>query len=566
MGPGKIALMATLQVTHGPDAGRNFNLTDDEIVLGRHPDCNIVLDSGSVSRQHAKLRKDGAGYALEDLHSRNGTFVNDEAITKPRLLASGDRLRICDIQFRYQAADAVQPSAFAPAVDESSFAVVVDDEMKSSTFLSKLELTADSSRLRIEVNPRAKLQALLEITQNLSRSLSIEDVLPKVLDSLFRVFPQADRGFVVMRVGDPPVLVPKAVKFRRSDQGDTIRVSRTIVDEVMRSREAVLSADAASDARFQMSQSVADFRIRSMMCAPLLDSERNALGVIQIDTQDQRSRFTQEDLEVLAGVAAPAGIAIENAQLHERALRQQRVDLDLQMAHRVQQGLLPAAPPQIPGYHFFDFYTPASEVGGDFYDYVELPGSRLAAVLADVSGKGVSAALLMAKLSAETRFCLASHADPTDAITRLNSTFTQSGWDDRFVTLVAAVLDPPSGQLKVFNAGHPSPLLRRRSGEVEAIDPEQAGLPLGIDANYRYEPSEVQLEPGDAVVIFTDGFSEAMNPANELYGLERLKKRLGETTRDVTTLGQQILADIKNFVGGRSQSDDMCMVCITRSV
>ena len=557
--------MATLQITHGPEAGRNYTLTEQRIVLGRHPDCDIVLDSGSVSRQHARLEKDGGGYAIEDLQSRNGTFVNDEAVSGRRILVSGDRLRICDLIFRYQTADGVQRQPFAPAPDESSMAIVVDDEdLKSSTFLSKLELTADSSRLRIEVNPRAKLQAILEITQSLSRALSIDAVLPKVLDSLFRVFPQADRGFVVMKVGDPPVLVPKAVKFRRPDQGDTIRVSRTIVDEVMRSREAVLSADAASDARFQMSQSIADFRIRSMMCAPLLDSERNALGVIQIDTHDQRSRFTQEDLEILAGVAAPAGIAIENAQLHERAMRQQRVDLDLQMAHRVQQGLLPAAPPQIAGYHFFDFYTPASEVGGDFYDYVDLSGRRMATVLADVSGKGVSAALLMAKLSAETRFCLASHINPSDAITRLNATFIQSGWEDRFVTLVAAVLDPATGQLKVFNAGHPSPLLRRRNGDVEPVDPAQAGLPLGIDADYRYEPCEVHLEPGDAVVIFTDGFSEAMNPANELYGLARLRNRLSEKTSDVTMIGPQILSDIRKFVAGRNQSDDMCMVCIAR--
>jgi serine phosphatase RsbU (regulator of sigma subunit)/pSer/pThr/pTyr-binding forkhead associated (FHA) protein len=557
--------MATLLITHGPEAGRHFSLAEERIVLGRHPDCDIVLDSGSVSRQHARLVREDGGYFVEDLHSRNGTYVNEEAVAGRRLLAAGDRLRICDIVFRYQST-ATQPQPFARTPDESSLAVVMeDDDTKSSTFVSKLELTTDSSRMRIEINPQLKLQALLEITQNLSRSLSIEEVLPKVLDSLFKVFPQADRGFVVMRVGDPPVLVPKAVKFRRPDQGDTIRVSRTIVDEVMRSREAVLSADAASDARFQSSQSIADFRIRSMMCAPLLDSERNAMGVIQIDTQDQRSRFTQGDLEVLAGVAAPAGIAIENAQLHERAMRQQRVELDLQMAHRVQQGLLPAAPPQIPGYHFFDFYTPANEVGGDFYDYVELASGRLAAVLADVSGKGVAAALLMARLAAETRFCLASRADPADAIARLNATFIQGGWEDRFVTLVALILDPATGQLKVFNAGHPSPLLRRRSGPVEVIDPELIGLPLGIDADHRYQPCDVTLEPGDAVVVFTDGFSEAMNPANELYGLERLRKRLEEKTADIKTLGQQVLSDVRKFVAGRGQTDDMCMVCISRA-
>ncbi|MCE9545700.1 MAG: SpoIIE family protein phosphatase [Planctomycetia bacterium] len=569
--------MANLQLINGSEAGRSYPLGDEKAVLGRHPDCEIVLDSGAVSRQHARVSHEEGQYFIEDLHSRNGTFVNDQPIDGRRALVNGDRLRICDLVFAFQS-DVRPPVPFGPAgpfgqapafgqpVDESSFAVVVDDEdhVKSSTFLSKLELTNDSSRMRFEVNPLAKLQALLEITRNLSRSLSIDAVLPKVLDSLFKIFPQADRGFIVMRVPQTGLLVPKAVKFRRPDQGDTIRVSRTIVDQVMQSREAVLSADAASDARFQMSQSIADFRIRSMMCAPLIDSEQTALGVIQIDTLDQRSRFTEDDLEVLAGVAAPAGIAIENAQLHERSLKQQAVQLDLQMAHRVQQGLLPAAPPEVPGYRFFDFYTPANEVGGDFYDYVELPGGRLAVVLADVSGKGVSAALLMAKLSAETRYCLASEADPANAMNRLNASFIHAGWEDRFVTLVVAVLEPATGIMKVFNAGHPSPLMRRSAGIVEEIEVEQAGLPIGVDPDHRYKPCEVRLAPGEAIALFTDGFSEAMNREGQLYGIERLRQRLSEPVADVGTLGPRVLSDVKQFVNGRAQSDDMCLICVAR--
>ena len=170
-------------------------------------------------------------------------------------------------------------------------------------------------------------------------------------------------------------------------------------------KQAVLSADATSDSRFEMSQSIADFRIRSMMCAPLVISDGHAMGAIQIDTLDQRSRFSQDDLDVLAGVAGQAAFALENAQLHEQALKQQGMQRDLELAHKVQQGLLPSAPPRMEGHHFFDFYEPANQVGGDFYDYIRLPGGRLAIVLADVSGKGVSAALVMAKLSAEVRYC-----------------------------------------------------------------------------------------------------------------------------------------------------------------
>ena len=182
------------------------------------------------------------------------------------------------------------------------------------------------------------------------------------------------------------------------------------------SKQAILSADAASDERFEMSESIVDFRIRSMMCAPLITGEGNALGVIQIDTLDPRNRFNREDLDVLASVACQAAFAVENAQLHETALREQAIKRELAVAHEVQRGFLPAASPNLAGYDFFEFYESANALGGDYYDYVELSGGRLAVVLGDVSGKGISASLLMAKLSAEARFCLASEPTPAAAI------------------------------------------------------------------------------------------------------------------------------------------------------
>ncbi len=148
------------------------------------------------------------------------------------------------------------------------------------------------------------------------------------------------------------------------------------------------------------------------MCAPMINGEGMALGVIQVDTTDQRQRFSKDDLDLLASIAAQAGIAVDNAQMHENALKRQSLEQELMLAHKVQRGLLPAAPPRLTDYHFFDFYESANQVGGDYYDYVELPDNRLAVVLADVSGHGVSAALLMAKLSAEVRFCPGQRAKP----------------------------------------------------------------------------------------------------------------------------------------------------------
>ena len=552
--------------------GQKYELNQPKMVMGRHPDCEIVIDAGAVSRQHAQIILADDNFYIEDLQSRNGTYVNDRRIEGRKLLCHADSLRICDIGFRFeddvflkkQAATA-RDTGFAIDIG-SSQSVVIDDDRDApsgSKVMTKIEVS-DTARMRLDTNPITKLKAVLEITRSLGRSLSIDDVLPKVLDSLFTIFPQADRGFIVLTEGDEGRLIPKAVKFRRPNEDDEIRISRTIVDEVMSSKEAILSADAATDSRFQMSQSVADFRIRSMMCAPLLDSEGNAQGVIQIDTLNQTSRFRGEDLEVLSGVTAPAGLAVENAQLHEDQLKQQVLQRDLQMARRVQLGFLPSAPPEVPGYHFFDYYDSAYEVGGDYHDYIELPDGRLAIIVADVSGKGISAALLTAKLSAEMRFCLATESTPAAAVTKLNNVFCQGGWEDRFITMILMVLNPPSGEVTLVNAGHMPPLARLGNQPVGMPGSENAGLPIGVTEDFDYDSYQLRLEPGDSLAAFTDGFSEAMNANEDLYGLEQLEARFADPVSSLSDLGRHILEDVKRHVAGHPQSDDMCLVCVGR--
>jgi serine phosphatase RsbU (regulator of sigma subunit) len=428
-------------------------------------------------------------------------------------------------------------------------------------------LDIKSSRIggrTVVVNAEAKLKALLEITRNLGSAISLDQVLPKILDSLFKIFLQADRGFIVLQEREGGPLIPKAVKYRRENADESVRISRTIVNQAMGSKEAILSADAATDARFDTSQSIADFRIRSMMCAPLVNSEGTALGVIQIDTLDQRTPFQQDDLDMLASVASQASFSIENAQLHETALLRLALERDLQLGHKVQQGFLPSSPPKFEGYEFFNFYEPANQVGGDYFDYIPLPGDRLAIVVADVSGKGIPAALLMAKLSAETRFCLVTQPTPVAAINQLNAGFGES-WEDRFVTLVLCVIELREHRVTIVNAGHMAPYLRSSDGQVRMIGEEQTGVPLGVSSGFEYEQFAMPMAPGDCLTLFTDGFSEAMNMENELYGLERLEAQLRASQgQGVRQLGEQILTNVKQFVGKRSQSDDMCLMCFGR--
>lgn len=556
--------MAILRVVSGRNPGQEIPLEGPQAILGRHPSCQVKLEDGSVSREHARITRQGEHYFVEDLNSRNGTLVNGELIRGRRQLAENDLLKICDLVFSFHARPGAPGGRRPQSANQATLVLDETADDSSATIMSRLDVSSSNSGLRMAVRPEVKLRALLEISENLGQALSLERILPKILDSLFKIFLQADRGFIVLRDEEGGPLIPKAVKHRRDDDDETIRISRTIVDQVLGSREAILSADAATDQRFDMSQSIADFRIRSVMCAPLLGSDNQPLGVIQIDTLDQRTRFQQDDLDVLASVARQAGFAVENAQLHERALRQERLSYDLQLAHRVQQGFLPHAAPEIDGYEFFDYYEPASELGGDYFDYIPLPGGRLAVVVADVSGKGVAASLLMAKLSSEVRYTLASEAQPARALDRLNATLAQGGWEDRFVTLVLAVIDPAAHEITVVNAGHLPPLWRQKDGRVVAVGDDEGGPPLAVDSDTRYQQLTFVLDRGEAVALCTDGISEAMNPAGELFGLERLEQELAGSFRGLADLGQRTLDAVSRFTAGRAQSDDICWLCFGR--
>jgi len=561
--------MPELRTIEGPHAGGVFALDRDLAVLGRHPECDIVLDSGAVSRQHARIQRVDKRFYIEDMQSRNGTYVNGRQIRERHLLNDQDRITLCDVVMVFD--DDIVNKKAAKNRDAigglEHAALMVDDEAgdDSSTVMTRLSVSSGSSSLRLEVNPHAKLKALIEISQKLGRAVAMNDVLPKVLDSLLAIFPQADRGVLVLRDAASGKLIPRALKHRRPELLDMVRISRTIVQGVMAGKEAILSADASSDARFKASESIVDFHIRSVMCAPLITSQGEVTGVIQIDTADQRNRFNRDDLEVLASVACQAAIAVENAELHEMAIRDQKRSRELEVAHDVLRGFLPSSSPQIKGYDFFHFYEPANELGGDYYDYIPLPGGRLAVVVADVSGKGIPASLLMARLSADARYCLASEPTPAEAVAQLNRVFFAAGLEDRFVTLVLAVLDPQRHELTLVDAGHPPAYLDRGGKVTKAVDESCARLPLGILDDAEYVQVSHSLNPGDRLVLYTDGISEAMNEKDELYGLQRLFEQMSVPSQGVAAYGQSILDSVKKFVGKQSQTDDICLVCLGRN-
>ena len=552
--------MPLLTTENGPNPGRQYKLETGTTVIGRHPECDVVVDVGAVSRHHAQVMEIGGQFYLEDLNSRNGTFVNGDPVSGRHRLEFGDRIQVCDVNFRFR--DVIMPMTMD---DEASSVLITEFPKDSSRIMSRLDVLGGASgSVAIATTPEAKLKALIDISRSLSKSLSIEEVLPTVLDSLFRIFVQADRGFVILP-NDEGTLIPRHTKLRRGDDDKLIRISKTIVDQVVESKQALLSTDTMDDQRFALSESIADFRIRSFICAPLLDSESNVLGVIQLDSLDHRNRFKPEDLDLLASVAGQAGIAVENANLHDEVVQMRVLERDMELASQVQQSFLPQNAPKPDRYEFTHYYQPADKVGGDYYDYVSLPDGRIAVVLADVVGHGMAASLQTAQLSAALKFSLATNTDPAAAINELNQTLSEGSLPGRFITFCMLVFHPECSKMTIVNAGHMPPLLIRGNEEPHELGKEVRQFPLLIVDDHEYESVEVDLQDGDRVVMYTDGINESINASDELYGVERLVAQVRGSQSGVE-LTERLIDDVRHFAGGVPQKDDMCLVCCTRSV
>jgi serine phosphatase RsbU (regulator of sigma subunit) len=299
------------------------------------------------------------------------------------------------------------------------------------------------------------------------------------------------------------------------------------------------------------------------MCAPLLAADGQPLGILQIDTTD-RQRFTQDDLDLLVAVAGQAAISIQNAAMHENLLARDRIDRDLRLAEQVQRRFLPQALPKVDGYEFFAHYRAAYEVGGDYYDFLSLGPDRVGLALGDVSGKGVAAALMMAKFSGDTRFCLLAESTPAAACTRLNETLCQAGFEERFITLCLGTLDLPGRSFTFSSAGHLPVLVRRAGGQVEEFGESISGFPLGIMRDASYQETSIPLEPGDVVVVYSDGVTDARGKDESLYHTEenpRLTRRLASAGGGPEAVGKAILQEIREFSEGHPQADDISLLC-----
>jgi serine phosphatase RsbU (regulator of sigma subunit) len=531
-------------------------------VLGRDADCDIsdlFNHTSSVSRFHAVVELAAGQYFVEDNGSRNGTYLNGKRLTERVPLRSGDCLGIASVELTFlEEADGASAVPAAPAAAARLDRVSYTEPASPPTPLSSLAVTAPGVSGSVAGYSADKLRALVLMLKSLGRSLEVQTTLTELLSGLFAMFPQAQRGVVAFTADGQDDVTPRATYFHREEVDPRIGISRTLVRHVLSRREAVLWADQDPTSGLATPGTLTELCIHSLMCAPLLDGDGNPFGVVQIDTDQPMRKFTPEDLEVMVGAVSQAAVAVRFVKLYEEGLRRQAIVRDLELARRVQLGLLPEAYPNCEGYEFFAYYRSAYDVGGDYYDFIELPNERLALVVADVAGKGVSAALLMAKLSGELKYHL-SCEPPGAALGRMNEVLC-SGGTGRFVTLLTVIVDRRTSMLTLVNAGLPAPLRRRPDGSVVAIGQSERGPALGLLPDRKYTELQASIEPGDVWIAYTDGFPEAANARGEMFGASHLREGLAQAPGMVQESGGRIVQEVLSFLGDQPQSDDMCLI------
>jgi serine phosphatase RsbU (regulator of sigma subunit)/pSer/pThr/pTyr-binding forkhead associated (FHA) protein len=572
--------MASLVVQE--DAKRtSYDLQDGQNVIGRHPNCRISIVQASVSGKHAIITGENGQFFLDDVGSRNGTFVNKQKVAARVKLNHNDMIQFGDAMSKFDDPSAV-PATPSPAAAPSPKSSATLDVQSAGTITGDLvsvtlnddteadnnivgEVKSDGRFSALDVNPEAKLKAVLEITNSLAGTVDLDTILPKILDTLFEIFRYADRGCILLRDNASAEMVPRAMKHRREGEDASVRLSRTIVKKVLDHKIGVMSADAAMDSEFSASESIVDLKIRSMMCVPLLGLDGESIGVLSIDSQNPLGQFTQDDLDILMTIAGQAALSYENARLMKIYSEKLKTDGELDIARSIQKSLLPAEMPDVEGYQFFASYDAAQAVGGDYYDWFDLGNGRICISFGDIAGKGVPGAIIMGRMNSCVQSTIRHVKEVIPAIKAINDHMCDTNVEGRFVTYVLAIIDTKKHTVELANAGHMAPIIRRANGSVEQFDEDFIGTPVGVLEDYPYESEIRTLEPGDMVVIFTDGVDEAMNYKDELYGGERLLQFVKDGTPEARVLGESLLADVRKHADGRPQNDDITIMTFGRN-
>jgi|CXWL01.1.fsa_nt_gi serine phosphatase RsbU (regulator of sigma subunit) len=570
---------------------RRLALAQNTATLGRSAKADVHLDDLYASRLHAELRREGDSFRVKDLESANGTLVNGQRIQGEVELGPRDRVQIGSTTIELEeksttngglggAGEAGDGSGEGARVftTPSSLPRAVDDSRISTTFAALLQSARAAGgdiAHQGDLDRRRDLFAVLaKVGVALLSTADIDEVLGQILDFIFEGVP-AERAYLLLKERDSPNrLVCRAASYRqftprpgKPNRADTpppreVRISQAIIDAVLEGGRPVLTSDAQTDERFRGRESIVLGGVRSVMAVPLAVGE-DRIGLVYVDSPVQSSVFSRDDLSLLSTIASVAAIKIDNTRLVDQRLENERIRTQLASAREIQSRLLPADPPQVPGYDLAGLSFPSLEVGGDYFDFVPLAAGRCLVACGDVTGKGIDAALLMSSLHAAIRAQAETGADPATILQRVNRYIEDTVPYNRFVTLFCAILDPATHVLEWANAGHNPPLLVRAGGEVEALD--ASGPPVGVDALATFGQHHVSFAHGDVLVGYSDGVAEAMSPSGEEFGTDRLVALVRANPGiDAATLSSRVESDLTTFLAGTPAPDDVTVIMVKR--
>lgn len=408
-----------------------------------------------------------------------------------------------------------------------------------------------------------RLSLLYHLSQQFNSSLDLDEVLNRVMDEVISAV-RAERGFVMLKDqhGDLKFRIARGMDQQTIDDPQ-FQVSRSVVQKVAGDGQPILTSDAQSDTRFNMRQSVMAMGLRSILCVPLKMKDQ-LTGVIYVDNRLHAGIFTTADLELLSYIASSASIALENARLYQVAIEKGRLEQELQMARKVQAGLLPREIPVVTGWDLDAFWQPAREVGGDYYDFIPLSGERMGLVIADVTDKGMPAALFMASTKNIIRASAGTCDSVAEEISKANRLIEAESNDRMFVSLVYACLDFKSGNLTYVNAGH-NPPLYYNSKKQELTQLERTGMWLGVDPANQFAQKTIALNKKDFLIFYTDGIPDAINLEEQDFGMSRLEEIVKEHCSQTSEkIRQAIIAEIAEFTSPAEPFDDITLMIIKR--
>jgi serine phosphatase RsbU (regulator of sigma subunit)/pSer/pThr/pTyr-binding forkhead associated (FHA) protein len=540
----------------GPDgAPARVQLRKSPLTLGRSVDNDLPYPHDPwLSRYHLCFEQRDRTWWIRDCESRNGTVLNSNNIKEAQPVKAGDKLFAghLTIDVRERPSEAQRPVISFVAKDPDDRTT---SESTFSTSLDKVLGKTSEPRLARDTSPASRMvSALLRAGQELVTHQPLDQLFETILHlSLSAV--DAKRGVILILDGEELQV--------RASKGEGFKISTAVRDQVLRDKRSMLISDVLQHDELRQQESIVLSRVRSMMAAPLQTGDR-VIGLIYVDNGVIIRPFSQDDLDLLTVMANVAAIRIENARLAEVEHLEKLMQADLAQASDIQRSLLPTEPPAYDGWELAGINLPCHTVGGDYYDFIPYQDGRLAVVVGDVSGKGMPAAILMSSLQAKVQMLRESNPSPGKAVSTLNRSLTERCPLGKFITFFYALLDPVAATLEYSNAGHNYPLIMRNDGSVETLTGN--GLVMGLFAAVHYEVKKTKLAPGEMLVLYSDGVTEAADNADVEFGekglAEFLAARKSVRCEDIVN---QLVEHMRKWRGNTSFADDFTLVLVRRT-